>query len=142
MLFDRIVKTVNKSVSHLTCNLASISLFNLADNGVACATRDRCGSHGAAAHCLMYFLTFGFIKACAEILHNFSVAADAACTRIAACDNLTEDGDIGINSVIALSTGKTDTEACYNFVANKKCAVLAAKSLNALREIFINRACC
>ena len=90
----------------------------------------------------MYLLAFRLIKACAEIFHNFSVAADAACTGIAAGDDFTENGDIGINAVIALSTGKTDTEACYNLVTNKKSTILAAKCLNALREILINRACC
>ena len=142
MLLDGFVNAFYKTVCHLAGFLASVSLFNLADYGITRAAGDRRSSHCAAAHCLMYLLAFCFIQTCAEVLHNFFVAAYAACARITAGNDLAEDRDIGINAIITLRTGKADTETCNNLITNKQRAVFAAERLNALREVFINRTGC
>src|SRR5699024_6449713 len=132
---DGFVNAFYKTVCHLSGFLASVSLFNLADYGITRAAGDRRSSHCAAAHCLMYLLAFCFIQTCAEVLHNFFVAAYAACARITAGNDLAEDRDIGINAIITLRTGKADTETCNNLITNKQRAVFAAERLNALREV-------
>ena len=72
------------------------------------------------------------IKACTEILHVLSLTADAACTRITACNNFTEYSKVGRYAEVTLSTCHTDTEACNNLIEYEECAVFAAKTLNAL----------
>ena len=90
----------------------------------------------------MNLLAFSLIKTCTKILHNLFVTADTACTWISACNNLTKDCDIRINTIVTLCTRKTDTETCYNFITNKKSAILTAKCLNTLREVLIYRTSC
>ena len=75
------------------------------------------------------------------MLHVFFLTAYAACARIAACDNLTEDCKVRRYSEEALSTCHTDTEACNNLIEYKECAILTAKSFNALVELIVKRGC-
>ena len=132
---DGLIDALDELVSSLTGDLAGVSLLDLADGGVAGEGGDGGGCHGAAAHGLLDLLARR-VEARAEVFHDVSVAGNAACARVTAGDDLTEDGEVGVDAVVALGTGHADAEAGDDFVTDEERAVLAAEGLDAFDELF------
>ena len=132
---DGLIDALDELVSALAGDLAGISLLDLADGGVAGEGGDGSGSHGAAAHGLLDLLARR-VEACAEVFHDVSVTGNAACARITTGDDFTEDGEVGVDAVVALCAGHADAETGDDFVTDEECAVLAAEGLDALDELF------
>ena len=136
VLLDKLLETCGDPVAHETGLVAGVGLLHLLEHGVAGNAAERVSGHGAAAECLMYLLRA--VKACAEILHVFSLTAESACAGVAARDDLAEYGQVGRNAEVALSAVHADSECGNDFIEYKQCAVLAAKGLNALAEVLVN----
>ena len=140
MLLDRLLNTIDEPVAHKSCLFTGIGSFDLANCMITCNARKRSCRHCAAAHCLFNLLARR-VESCAEVSHNISVSADSACSGISAGNDFAENCKIGINSEIALSTGKSDSEACNNLVEYKKCAVFMAECLCSLYKFLAQRSC-
>ena len=133
------VKTLGDSVAHYAGLIAGVLPVDLLKSEVARAAGDGSCSHCSAAESFLNLLRS--VKTCAHILHVLPLAADSACARIAACDSLAEDGEVGFNAEVALSARHADSEAGNNLVKDKQRAVLAAETFNALIE-FLGKGSC
>ena len=126
------VKTLGDSVAHYAGLIAGVLPVDFLKSEVARAAGDGSCSHCSAAESFLNLLRS--VKTCAHIFHVFSLAAESACSGVAAGDDLAENGQVGFNSEVALCAGHADSESGNNLVENEKCAVLAAESFNALVE--------
>lgn len=68
------------------------------------------------------------------------MSADAAGTRISACDDLAEDGQVRIHPEVALRTRCPDSEACDDFVEDEQRSVFVGEFFTAADELARDRA--
>ena len=101
MLLDELLETFCDTVTHFTCNLASVSLFDFFKSVVTGNAAKGVSSHGSANESL---LCLGALKTCTEELHVLSLTAESASSGISASDNLTEYCKVRRNSEVTLST--------------------------------------
>src|SRR5699024_5476039 len=86
VFFDQLLKALCQTVAHASCFFAGIRPLNLTECVVTCYTGNGGRGQGAAAHGFGNLLSGG-IKTCSQISHAVLMAADSACSRIAAGDD-------------------------------------------------------
>ncbi len=125
---DEFLESVCESVACTTCDFASACACDFFDCCIASECRKWVSCERSADICSV----LAACKACCHELCVFLLAANTACSRVAASNDFAEYSKVWNNVEQTLRAGKSNTEACYNLVEDHECAVLVAKLTNAL----------
>ena len=135
--FDELLESVAKSVPCSSCDFAGIGAGDFLYCSVTCQCRKRICRQSSSYICSMLSCS----KACCHKLCIFLLAAYAACSRISACNDFSEDGKVRNHIEVLLRSADSYTEARYNLIEYQQCSVSVAKLSYALIVVYCHRPC-